>query len=235
MRSRVRLTSLALAIRIVGKRRCVEKQARTAKRLDSLVKRDKVPLDRPGPDHVTNRRNAYPKMRVLRLGLSDKNALMALSMWLAFTVIDNQYAGAAGPHPEFAQAGTAIAGTIGGTIFLVIWLAGAVILGSLFCNLVSPVVRPAISEAGVAAAAIRFSNWSSLATTSADSEGGVAGKAAFFFQLIEPRCNISESALAISDNCLGAAGARGLAELAPTTAQGRRLCADIVEKLKFQP
>ena len=59
------------------------------------------------------------------------NALMALSMWLAFTVIDNQYAGAAGPHPEFAQAGTAIAGTIGGTIFLVIWLAGAVILGLL--------------------------------------------------------------------------------------------------------
>ena len=54
---------------------------------------------------------------------------------------------------------------------------------ALFSNLLSLVVRPAISEAGAAATATLFSNLSSLATTSADFEAGVAGKAAFFSSL----------------------------------------------------
>ena len=54
---------------------------------------------------------------------------------------------------------------------------------ALFSNLLSLVVRPAISEAGAAATATFFSNLSSLASTSADSETGVAGKAAFFSRL----------------------------------------------------
>ena len=54
---------------------------------------------------------------------------------------------------------------------------------ALFSNLLSLVVRPAISEAGAAAMATLFSNLSSLATTSADSEAGVAGKAGFFSSL----------------------------------------------------
>ena len=54
---------------------------------------------------------------------------------------------------------------------------------ALFSNLLSLVVRPAMSEAGAAATAALFSNLSSLATTSADSEAGVAGKAALFSSL----------------------------------------------------
>ena len=48
---------------------------------------------------------------------------------------------------------------------------------AFFSNLLSLVVRPAISEDGAAVTATFFSKLSSLATTSAESETGVAGKA----------------------------------------------------------
>src|SRR6185312_9563907 len=54
---------------------------------------------------------------------------------------------------------------------------------ALFSNLLSLVVRPAISEDGAAATATFFSNLSSLARTSADSKAGVCGGEAFFSSL----------------------------------------------------
>src|ERR1700735_2967307 len=90
--------------------------------------------------------------------------------------------GSAGLAVSFGAEGSALAisdnclGAAGGRGLAELAPATA----ALFSNLLSLVVRPAISEAGVAAAAIRFSNLSTLATTSADSEGGVTGKGAVF-------------------------------------------------------
>src|SRR4029077_12380519 len=74
---------------------------------------------------------------------------------------------------------------------------------ALFSNLLSLVVRPAISEAGAGATATLFSNLSSLATTSADSEAGAAATAALF-------SNLSSLATTSADSEAGVAGKAAL-------------------------
>ena len=59
------------------------------------------------------------------------NGLMALWIWSYCSDIGHAYSTASGPHLEAAKIGTAIGGTIGITILIGIWVAGAVILGLL--------------------------------------------------------------------------------------------------------